>query len=555
MVHIKNLNKILIASIATYGGIWLILETMSYFGLKLLEKSGPLGFLWLLTASVVLGAIITFLTQSKDVIKTDEMPEVIGKDFIISIDSILKNIKDETQSSFKGLFQSWLGQLKDEITHSGNVFDIHSNYYEKCIVQLQPDEIFAIADLSDPIEQFWFENENPIGTRVKQRIFLLDWNIFFDKVRLERFVNIFKANKKYYNICIGHVPIKYGNQLNLFPSRIGHHLLIGPPFLVGGYIKKNNQILLRMVRDKSTHEQAKEYYNYFLEHSIEYNENWTADDFRKEWIKHNKIGLWQNSWGDIVEERSPDYFINYDLHIRCWIPRYNDFIQGCFELIRHYTIDRFRNSPNKKIRILEIGYGTGALAEKIISWIHQFDKPLEDSANSISYYGIDPAKEEMLSNSNYHIENSDRKYFLSGTAFNVIPEKLKSQIPFDIICASLVLHDLNTDKPEKVFPEQLKKFNSLLPIGGVIIIADLFGTENKKEHQIRFEYWTKFLKSNLSEEATNTFLTNNNDMVNCITEEKVHHYANLNNYKVEFTPLKKGERVSPFKYLILTKIR
>lgn len=549
----ERLNIALIATSIIISILALLRDTFD-FGLKnseffaFLDRYPIITYFLIISCSLWIGYFIGGKKYRNSKVR-------IGMDFVTRIDDILNDITDGTENSFKGLFSSWVNQLKEEITHSNNIFDIHSNYYEKCIVQLQPDEITAIADLSNPIEQFWFENENPIGTKVKQRIFLLDWNVFFDKVMLERFVKIFKANKKYYNIKIGHVQIGYGNQLNLFPSRIGHHLLIGPPFLVGGYIEKNKQILLRMVRDKNTHDQAREYYNYFLHQSVEFNENWSADDFRKEWIKHNKIGQWNTKWGEIVEERSPDYFINYDLHIRSWIPRYNDFIQGCFELIRHYTIDRFRNSPSKKIRILEIGYGTGALSVKIINWIHQFDKPLEDSANAISYCGIDPAKEEMLSNSNYDIQGNDRKYFLPGTAFNVIPERLKSQSPFDIICASLVLHDLNTDKPDKVFPEQLKKFSSLIPVGGVVIIADLFGTENKKEHQTRFDYWTKFLKTNLSEEAAIDFLNKNNDMVNCITEEKVHQHSIENNYKAEFVPLKKGERISPFKYLILTRVK
>ena len=67
MTNHSTLREISIASIATYGGIWLILETMSYFGLKIIENSGPLGFLWLLTASVVIGGIITFSSRVKAV--------------------------------------------------------------------------------------------------------------------------------------------------------------------------------------------------------------------------------------------------------------------------------------------------------------------------------------------------------------------------------------------------------------------------------------------------------------------------------------------------------
>lgn len=477
-----------------------------------------------------------------------------GAELITTTDGILNSIKDDTSSSFKSLFKGWFAQLTSEIKEGGDqIFDIDSNYYANCLIEIETDDVCAIADLTNPVENFWLENPNPNNTKVKERIFLLDWKVFFNNSKLEKYIRIFRTNRQLYDVRVGHAPLRISSNLHHFENRIGSDLFIGKQHLVGGYISKNNRTLLRMVRNERTYKEALSKYKNFREDSFEFKIDWNVNDLRKAWLEHNKIGHWAN-WGEIVENRTIDYFENYDLHIRCWIPRYDDFIEGCFNLIRKHTLQLFRGSTHR-LKILEIGFGTGALTKYILDWIHQFDKPFEGTPNSIYYCGMDPARNEMFANTNYQINSSDKdKYFFTGSAFDAIHEKVKHQAPFDIICASLVLHDLNTEFPNINFPNQLKQFSHLLKDGGRVIIADLFGTTDKIKHAERFKYWKDFLNSNLSKDATEIFLNKNKDMVNCIKEETVKTLSEQHGFKAEFQNVPIGERISPFKYLILTKI-
>lgn len=476
-----------------------------------------------------------------------------GVELVKTIDNIIDNIHDDTRTSFEGLFRGWLTQLNSEINAGGNqIFDIDSNYYANCLIEIETEDVYAIADLTSPIENFWLENTKPIGTQVKERIFLIEWKDFFNESRLEKYIQMFKINKQLYDIRIGHVPLKYDNGLHNFPNKVGCDLFIGKPNLVGGYIFNKGRTLLRMVRNERTYLEAKAKYKFFKDHSFEFNTSWNIRELKKQWLKHNKIGYWSSDWDAVVEERTPDYFINYDMHIRSWIPRYDEFILGCFDIVRHHTVQLFR-SENHRLKILEIGFGTGALAKHILDWLHQFDKPLEGTSNAIYYYGIDPAKDEMFAHSHYDINAADKKkHFFTGAAFDEM-DGLKAMAPFDIICSSLVLHDLNSDNPNPNFTRQLKKFSSLLRENGRVIIADLFGTTNRQNNNERFKYWKLFLNSNLSEDATTIFLESNKDMINCIKEEHVKTLAEENGFQTEFKNVKKGDRNLPFKYLILTK--
>lgn len=56
-----TISRIIIISATVFAGLWLIIETLQHFGIKPLENTGILGYLWLLLAALFGGMLITFL--------------------------------------------------------------------------------------------------------------------------------------------------------------------------------------------------------------------------------------------------------------------------------------------------------------------------------------------------------------------------------------------------------------------------------------------------------------------------------------------------------------
>lgn len=110
-MNINNTNKIAITSFATFGGIWLILETMSYFGLNIIKDTGPLGFLWLLTASIVIALMIFAFQQAKQHNLAKERNSLSDEDNLIY--KVFKNKRDAVDDIRESVNQSTFVKILD----------------------------------------------------------------------------------------------------------------------------------------------------------------------------------------------------------------------------------------------------------------------------------------------------------------------------------------------------------------------------------------------------------------------------------------------------------
>ena len=66
----------------------------------------------------------------------------------------------------------------------------------------------------------------------------------------------------------------------------------------------------------------------------------------------NKVGLWNPGW-EQVEFRTHDYFSNYDIHIRFWIPPYDQLIAQTIAIVEGEIARIMRGSTNH-LTLLEI---------------------------------------------------------------------------------------------------------------------------------------------------------------------------------------------------------
>src|SRR4029079_7091899 len=103
-------------------------------------------------------------------------------------------------------------------------------------------EIFAIADLSDETEEFWWRSD-PL--KATERIFLVSWKTFFVVNKLSELRKLLKEQSQYYTVRIGdaeELPLNrvFGNATQ------GHHLLLIGPDLVGGYVERDGRKFLRL---------------------------------------------------------------------------------------------------------------------------------------------------------------------------------------------------------------------------------------------------------------------------------------------------------------------
>lgn len=472
--------------------------------------------------------------------------------FSDSIHNTLRNINGSTKDIFTGIYRGWLKQLNDEVQDGGDkMIEIDGDYYERCLpeFEIESANIYAIADLTNDAEDFWFRM-SPERGKVRERIFIINWFDFFDEKKLFRLANLFKKHSEIYSVKVNNISSSL-NKIYLLKNRIGNHFFFSEPDFVGGYTLKENRKLLRVINNANSYRDAKSLYKQIDEKAIKYNPKWSGEDLRKEWISLNKIGSWDKNWDEIVEQRNPDYFINYDMHIRCWIPNYDDFILGTFHVIKHHTLNLFRESSNQ-LKILEIGYGTGALTRHILAWIELFEKPLRGTKNAVRYYGLDRAKKQMFYSSHYNIKESKRfAQFYSGVAFTNLPPEVHTK--FDLVCASLVLHDLNTANPNPHFQKVLEELSKLVRSGGIVIFADLFWTNSTRDNNKRLETWKDYILKNLTLKETNQFLESNADMTNSLKESDAVRISKKFGFETKFKSFTYSSSTSPFKCMIMKK--
>lgn len=471
---------------------------------------------------------------------------------------ILNDIDDKSHYLIDDLLIGWLHQVAEEIKYGGTaLFEIDSDYYEGCLLRLKSQEIKAVADLSSKTENFWVNNPDPNEVKVSVRVFLMDWQDLFDDNILIKYINTFRQHSEHYPVRFGITPSRTSwnenSKIKEFSNSTDWHLLLGEPNIIGGYVQEDDRLLLRIMREDYSFAKALKVYTNLENDSIQYVPEWRLPDLRRAINAKHHVGYWQDYWKDEVEYRGPLYFPLYDRHILTWIAKYPELIEGATSMIIDNIIRIYR-SHSSQITILEIGFGTGSLTEKVLDWCYNFGKDIPSLINRVHYVGIDRASEQMMPflEQKVNINLRDRE-FHNGTAFKSLPRTVDEHESFEVIFASLVLHDiLGLDHVNK-FEELLKDLNYYLSPGGVAIFADIFLTGDEKKDRSRLEYWKYHMNSHLYSTTVERFLSHNKDMVSPILESVAISLGDKHGFKVDFSDHPEYQRNTPFRLMEIKK--
>jgi SAM-dependent methyltransferase len=407
----------------------------------------------------------------------------------------------------------WLDQISRELTaKADHSFEIDSDYYRSCFKEFDTADrsrVLAIADLSDPTEKFWMSDG--VALPVSKRIFLVRSLDLFDDQKLATLhaalvSHVTRVNDTNYAVFVGRSD--HPRHPAPRPGWLARHLLLIAPDLVGGYVRKNDSTLLRIQCDRAAYADGLEHFHAIEQQSIPFRSQWSIDDLRNALLMLDRIGIWQESW-DRVEDRDDSYFAHYDLHIRRWIPGYDELLAEAAA-----AVDRFlpRGADvTKDIRLLEVGCGTGALTLGVAKHL-----AAKQDGLACRYWATDMSErmlrelERRLSGVRYpaHLQVRREK----ATAWDGLPAAIEDEGPFDVICGSLILHDTFSHQVVGDLPRMLRRCFDLLRPGGYMIFADSFFDEERVQRHL--DYWRRWMvKRGLSSEDVQRFFDCNMDMV------------------------------------------
>ena len=335
---------------------------------------------------------------------------------------------------------------------------------------------------------------------------------------------------------------------------LGRNILLVQPDLVGGYFEDNDISYFKMIRDETIFEDVSEEYGQIRARTVPYNPSMSVKDLREEIKSLEGIGEWQAAWSEVaVEDRGPEYFENYDLHIRSWIPAYDELVATACEYVNRELMTLLRQKEGD-LKILEIGYGTGNLTAQVLEKIGDHNQRLFEASGSrpIHYFGIDRARIAMMPYlvRNAKISERDPRFF-SGTVWSEIPQPLKREAPFDVVFGSLVLHDILANDPRIQFAKLLKEAEALLSEKGRFIFADTFSSPDFEKRNEQAKAWKRWMVENgLKESRASFFLTENSDMIETLNLE---HLRAVASEQASLESQRIGAGWSPFQIIVLRK--
>ena len=474
------------------------------------------------------------------------------------------------------MVSGWFGKISTEVQNSASVaLRISPDYYSSCMSALHDFDdvqIKAIADLTIKLEE-WKGQSTALWKGVRERIFHIDWEDIFNQQKLEEHIDTLRENEpgwqqhscEVYLITTRESVEKIRHPHPLGPDSTGRHLLIIDSGIVGGYIKENGtDKLVLLAADRELCIDSAKYYSRLRSLSVRVSQTHIRN-VRTSWLQAHKIGQWQEQWDRGVEQRNYDYFNDYDRHIRCWIPRYDFFIQECKEQVQQEILRTFRFSGNP-ISVLEIGYGTGSLTSEIVSWIMRLNAPLYELGSQdgdpkqfiavSKYFGIDRSTEMRRLASARLDARGVRIQQCVSVELTTMEFRANSRNRFGkklhVIFGTLVFHFILGENPsEGRIVEILKNIsNNWLDDGGSLVLADVFFREGQQQEQL--ESWRKYMEYiGLTAEHIDAFFVSNKDMTTAPTVESFEKAANKAGFKM--FDRQSGLFEHPFEVIVLKK--
>lgn len=187
-----------------------------------------------------------------------------------------------------------------------------------------------------------------------------------------------------------------------------------------------------------------------------------------------------NEHSELVRKHFEIKYYEYDKLIRNLIPKYEEMHQ--------LVVDSLNFTKEAKIKVLDLGIGTGQTALKILE---KFPNAQID--------GFDTSK-KMIEQAKIRLKNhlAKLRFFEQDISKSNFTQK------YDAIIAVLCIHHLNSKQKQELFS---KIFNSLKK-PGIFVIADIVKFDSKKETEEKEQEWKDFLIKNLGEKEGNFWFEN-----------------------------------------------
>jgi SAM-dependent methyltransferase len=435
-----------------------------------------------------------------------------------------------------------------------DVFLTLSQYYAEAMKAFAEADgdlagVRALADLGQSAETIWTGRDDPLAVRIRERIFVVPTARFFDADEMERLAGLIQSQRQLHEVLVVQRE-RLADLAHPIEGGIGHDLLLMEPDVVGGYVLRplgaRDAPHLYVVRSADVHRRAERHYAAVRARAFPVRDVGSGADLVRAWLAHSQVGTWRAEWSAPVEHRPPGYFTGYDDNIRCWIPAYDEFIQQCADVVCHLLLERLRTT-REPLRVLEIGCGTGALTEVLARWMEQLDAPHRKVGRPSAVQhliAVDPAS-RMLRATRERLRRSfaDRTppfVSVESGRFPDSPPRAASALRYDVICGSLVLHDLlappslvpappgrAVEEPHEAARRTLRKLARLLAPGGSLVFADILPEEHPARRARQLEAWRDWMREarGLSDDAVEAFLAANRDMAEAHSTEALYGVA------------------------------
>lgn len=454
---------------------------------------------------------------------------------------------------------AWFTYQVKEFKNMGmNTFRADSYQYSEFLSIFKTFEerrVKAVANVSADEEKFWLYSPQPPAMPPCERIFLMDWKDFRNPELFNRLANTMTLHAGKYKVRFGEVSILPGHNPLDKNAKEGQ-LLLMPPDLVGGYVDDDGRTFLKVLKDEQVYHKAEEYYSRLVDKTIEVTSQQKPHDIRELWLEKEGIGKWKPDWD---EAKLPmDYYENYDKNIRCWIPYYEKFIERCsFWVINE--IERLNGSARRELEILEVGFGTGALTSALLEWIDNLNRPFQKPGHVDipikAYWGVDSsgAMIEKLYSRCPELKDMADRFFRRGRFWEDLPPEIPNSKKFDVVCGSLVLHDILDENPGHRVKKFLRQCAGRLKPGGSVVFADVFWDNNPDDRKKQMANWKDAMReSGMSLRDIDVFIKYNDEMINTVTEEQLNSAAELTGFlEPGIETGVNGDRKYPFKVLVL----
>lgn len=426
------------------------------------------------------------------------------------------------------LMHGWIDALAGEFRAGGpSMLLSDADYYVHMFGALhgRTDMRFrAIADLTDNTEPFWeLEHPEPLSTAGSERIFLIDWRLFFEReAELAGYLDTWRdhllTNPDYAIYVAADTDLDRHLRHPLGRDAVGRHLLlVEPGRAFGGYRFRTNRDagrLFHMETDAYRYGHAEKYYRAVQGRSVKLEVGHDFVDLKRAWLTKHQIGNWSPEWTHQTERRSSRYFARYDQHVRCWIPSYNALITECAAMVAREVL-RVREQSNRPVKLLEIGYGTGSLTAQVSPWITQLSEPFVTFGHlpPVEYYHAVDRADQMRAIASDGLRRSG-----TGGDVKLLRQvawaEVRGDVQYDVIFGSLITHFMIERARPGSAAEFFAECAQRIEPGGSLIFADSFGPGAGGDVVATRKAWRSWMvEEGLSEEYADGFLDGNLDML------------------------------------------